>query len=199
MEKPVWTCKIRFVYQYGPVKSDSSTKEYEDQNKDQIIFENEDFTIEAIFKENVSTSWDTLKDNLKVALYKQEPNSKSFNFLASDENGQGQNNSNVSWKYEDLGNNKIKVSATIKNSNGNSIDKISANNAKYRIIAWNDQNGNFTASDVNAQVGIKVPSVTTTITVLSNIDIIKYPALNIQQKLNFLIKQMEVLNLQSKW
>lgn len=164
---------------YEPVKSDHDLAlgDYIDQEKEQIIFENEDFTIEAIFKwENVSGSWDTLKDNLKVALYKQGPNESSFNLLASNESGQGQNNSNVSWKYEDLGNNKIKVSATIKNSNGNSIDKISANNAKYRIIAWNDQNGNFTASDVNDQVGKKVPSVTTTITVLSNIDIIKYPA-----------------------
>ncbi len=115
---------------------------------------------------------ESLKSDLNLALYKQPPNQSNTYNLWADKNGgtasgmEGSQSKVAAPTISvDTAAGTFSVSYQIKNivkqNKTSTVDWSYDHNAKYRVYAWNETNGNYTSNNVHTNGQQSVPSITT--------------------------------------
>lgn len=121
---------------------------------------------------NAQSIAESLKSDLNLALYKQPPNQSNTYNLWADKNGgtasgmEGSQSKVAAPTISvDTAAGTFSVSYQIKNivkqNKTSTVDWSYDHNAKYRVYAWNETNGNYTSNNVHTNGQQRVPSVTT--------------------------------------
>lgn len=146
-----------------------------------IVHPEQDFELSAAtFKydtgyyegDNAQPIAESLKADLNLALYKQPPNQEGTYNLWADKNGgtesgmEGNQSKVAEPKISvDTAAGTFSVSYQIKNivkqNKTSTVDWSYDDNAKYRVYAWNEKNGNYTPNNVHANGQQTVPSIAT--------------------------------------
>lgn len=121
---------------------------------------------------NAQSIAESLKSDLNLALYKQPPNQSNTYNLWADKNGgtasgmEGSQSKVAAPTISvDTAAGTFSVSYQIKNivkqNKTSTVDWSYDHNAKYRVYAWNETNGNYTSNNVHTNGQQSVPSITT--------------------------------------